>query len=492
MHYMKNGKSPEVPPAPDRNAPATIRAKSSLTKPSSSLHLSDLATILVMAAMLVLVLWARTWGPRFAARRALYQDVVDWLGLHALPVEVVAIPENLDLFSDITFAKARLDAQHPLLSPILELPVVTMKTEAPAGRVLEVLTARRPDYVLTPNSLVWDQVRVSPWFQEHYKTVYRTSSAYDSIAPLLLYRYTPSPFDAGKPVPLNVAFVDADGHSLRLQAYQLSSQYVYPQEPLYVTLVWTPGITNVVAPLTLRLQLVEANTLQLVSDRAIPTVLAQLEDTTLGDVSAHLWTMGEQVSTRYTLVPPAGIPQTAYRLLLSLAYTTSGQPLWTENAANIFPTLSYPPNVTRDPPQPEVTMQTALGDAIALVGYDAPTRMAPGDRVRVAFYWHVLDTIPGDYKVFVHLLGTDADGERVLAQDDSKPVYWSYPTNLWQPGEYVRDEHFLVLDPALPRGDFQLVVGMYDAESGERLPAYDAGGHPLDAQRVTLSVVRVR
>ena len=43
----------------------------------------------------------------------------------------------------------------------------------------------------------------------------------------------------------------------------------------------------------------------------------------------------------------------------------------------------------------------------------------------------------------------------------------------WAPGEYVRDEHRLILPNDLPAGDYRLIVGMYLPDSGERLPVFD-------------------
>ena len=85
----------------------------------------------------------------------------------------------------------------------------------------------------------------------------------------------------------------------------------------------------------------------------------------------------------------------------------------------------------------------------------------------------------------------DADGN-LVAQDDAVPVNWTYPTTQWQAGEYIRDEHVLVLDEAVPRGDYTISVGMYDAETGVRLDVADAQGQDLPDDRVELRVVKVR
>jgi hypothetical protein len=71
-----------------------------------------------------------------------------------------------------------------------------------------------------------------------------------------------------------------------------------------------------------------------------------------------------------------------------------------------------------------------------------------------------------DYTVFVHLV--DRNGA-VRGQHDSPPMDGTYPTTLWQPGEFVTDAHLLTLPADLPPGDYVLEVGLYRVETGTRL-----------------------
>ena len=51
-------------------------------------------------------------------------------------------------------------------------------------------------------------------------------------------------------------------------------------------------------------------------------------------------------------------------------------------------------------------------------------------------------------------------------------------TTQWQVGEYVEDSYTLPIPPDAPPGPYTLYVGIYDAASNERRPAF------LDGQRV--------
>jgi hypothetical protein len=69
-------------------------------------------------------------------------------------------------------------------------------------------------------------------------------------------------------------------------------------------------------------------------------------------------------------------------------------------------------------------------------------------------------------KVFVHLL--DAAGQ-LVAQHDSEPVSGQRPTSTWKPGESIIDRHGVLLPDDLAPGEYQLVVGLYDPATGNRL-----------------------
>jgi hypothetical protein len=76
-----------------------------------------------------------------------------------------------------------------------------------------------------------------------------------------------------------------------------------------------------------------------------------------------------------------------------------------------------------------------------------------------------------DYNVFVHLI--DAAGQ-LVATADGPPRGGSYPTGAWLPGDIVPDERRLALPSELPSGSYELRVGLYRPETGERLPLLTA------------------
>jgi hypothetical protein len=99
-------------------------------------------------------------------------------------------------------------------------------------------------------------------------------------------------------------------------------------------------------------------------------------------------------------------------------------------------------------------------------------RAQPGDRLTVAVEWQV-DTPPAhSLTTFLHL------GERdqpPLATGDSVPRQGHYPTIWWASGEVIPDTYNLTVPDGLPPGRYPLLIGMYEPESGRRLPLVVAG-----------------
>jgi hypothetical protein len=72
-------------------------------------------------------------------------------------------------------------------------------------------------------------------------------------------------------------------------------------------------------------------------------------------------------------------------------------------------------------------------------------------------------------------------------------VRGTYPTTGRVEGEVITDEYEIAVKSDAPPGDYQIEVGMYDAATGQRLPAFDEGGTRLPGDRFLLDqVITVR
>jgi hypothetical protein len=131
-------------------------------------------------------------------------------------------------------------------------------------------------------------------------------------------------------------------------------------------------------------------------------------------------------------------------------------------------------------PESAMTVGADFGPGLfELAGYT----LQPGPVTRFSLVWRAGAASPEvDYTVFVHV--QDAAGQ-IVAQADHAPRQGSYPTSMWMPGEYVVDDYEFSLAP----GEYTVEVGLYEAETGERLMASPAGQSPTD--QIVLSGLRV-
>ncbi len=83
-----------------------------------------------------------------------------------------------------------------------------------------------------------------------------------------------------------------------------------------------------------------------------------------------------------------------------------------------------------------------------------------GDIIGLSVYWQVLDKLPQDYTVYVHLRPVDAPDKNVATRD-TFPLLGQYPTSRWKPGEILTDNPNLALPGNVAPGDYVLVMGLY-------------------------------
>jgi uncharacterized membrane protein len=125
---------------------------------------------------------------------------------------------------------------------------------------------------------------------------------------------------------------------------------------------------------------------------------------------------------------------------------------------------------------------------IKLLGYTLEAEeIQPGDSVRLTLYWQALADMETSYTVFTHLID---ENERIMGQKDNRPVSGLYPTTEWTPGERIVDRYEIATGPEIPPGEYSIEIGLYELDSGERLPVLDVMGLPKDS-RVVLGKVQV-
>lgn len=118
-------------------------------------------------------------------------------------------------------------------------------------------------------------------------------------------------------------------------------------------------------------------------------------------------------------------------------------------------------------------VQTPIAPGIELYSY---TILSDPDGIRLALYWRATEAIDTRYSVFTHLRHYAADGGvRLLSQDDAYiPVENSYPTDLWEEGQIVKDTYYIRWPhEPLPVDGLKIVIGMTLSATGERTAEFE-------------------
>ena len=115
-------------------------------------------------------------------------------------------------------------------------------------------------------------------------------------------------------------------------------------------------------------------------------------------------------------------------------------------------------------------LNAEFGGVMRLVGYEVEHQedTGPGSEIRVRLEWEALLATERDWSVFVHL--NDPVLGQPIAQRDMYPGRGLLPTSFLVPGRRVVDEYVLTIPAtAVAPAELELVVGLYDFHTGERL-----------------------
>ncbi len=194
------------------------------------------------------------------------------------------------------------------------------------------------------------------------------------------------------------------------------------------------------------------------------------------------WRRGEVVRGQYAIAIPATAQAGTSKLRIALSDGKELElaPFTVEKTDRVFvkPSMSAAQNAN-------------FNNSLALVGYDLPSSVRPGDTLKLTLYWQARAKMDKPYTVFVHLLDKE---NKVVAQRDSEPVAGARPTTGWVANEYIADTYELKVDPDTAPGKYQVEIGWYDAKdpSYARLQVLDEGGAPVGDHVILLASLVVQ
>jgi hypothetical protein len=121
-----------------------------------------------------------------------------------------------------------------------------------------------------------------------------------------------------------------------------------------------------------------------------------------------------------------------------------------------------------EPPINQV-VDVRFDNSMRLTGYSIERdSILPGESIEIALQWEVLNAINRDWSVFIHL--NDPQVELPAAQRDMYPGQGLLSTRLLVPGQTLTERYVLEIPPTADSpADLDLMIGLYDFDSGDRL-----------------------
>jgi hypothetical protein len=262
--------------------------------------------------------------------------------------------------------------------------------------------------------------------------------------------------------PLEVNFEN----KIKLLGYHLPSRRVEPGDGLPITLYWQ-GLQWMGDEFVIFDRLLDNQ----------QVVWGGYDRLPQENYSTLFWAPGEIVTDGFAVPIDSDTPDGVYTLSLGWYREIEGQasslaildPETNEPTGETALTIGPikvggpPPGITVAGAAPSTTVNAMLGEQIKLLGYDFKQNASSLDFI---FYWQTLAPPPKDYTVFVHVRNAAGD---VVAQQDGPPVEGVYPTSLWDAGEIIQAGISIPLNELAP-GQYEVIVGLYDFVTGERLP----------------------
>ncbi|MFQ6015934.1 MAG: glycosyltransferase family 39 protein [Anaerolineae bacterium] len=197
------------------------------------------------------------------------------------------------------------------------------------------------------------------------------------------------------------------------------------------------------------------------------------------------WGKGEIVRGQYSFVTPVRAEPGTAQLRLTVV-DGQGEPVPPTVVLTSIEVQATERVFT--PPAAQYLAEGLFGGVISLYGYDlSHDVLSPGASFDLTLYWQAKGEMDRSYTVFTHLID---EAGHIWAQKDSLPVGGQRPTTGWVPGEFIADKYRLVLEADTPPGQYVIEVGLYDAATGQRLPAIDRQGNLISAEgRIILEPV---
>jgi hypothetical protein len=267
------------------------------------------------------------------------------------------------------------------------------------------------------------------------------------------------------------------GGQVELLGYNLSSTSFRPGDTLPLSLFWQAESDPAKDYFVL---------LQLRAENGTVWTLYQ-ERPAGGSYPTTLWEQGEVVREQPDARILAEVLSGRYTLMAGLADAESSEEV---GSASLVELTVEGRARTFEAPPIQNPLEINLGNQMELLGYGLDTtELKAGGTLSLTLYWKALTQMDTSYTVFVHVLDSE---NTIWGQRDSLPGNGTLPTTGWLPGEVIADQYEVLIQPDAPPGQYVIEIGMYRAETGERLPIIKQKGQVVDDRILLLEEVTVQ
>lgn len=134
-------------------------------------------------------------------------------------------------------------------------------------------------------------------------------------------------------------------------------------------------------------------------------------------------------------------------------------------------------------------LEASIGNVAQVLGYRLDqTSVRAGETLSVTVYWLPLANTDRPYTVFVHLYDPAAGS---LGQTDGYPGQGTYLTTVWIHGQPFADTYQVPVQAGARAGEALFILGLYDLQTGQRLPVSGANAGPAGQDWVQFGQLRV-
>jgi mannosyltransferase len=266
---------------------------------------------------------------------------------------------------------------------------------------------------------------------------------------------------------------------VELLGYQLPSGTIKPGHEIPITFLWRVR-EEAGTDYQLRIQLI---------DPAGEAVAEHIGDPTRSNFPVTAWQKGDIFQGKGSVAVPASATAEAYAVNVAFVNPatgeTVGRSVTLDDALRVSP---WP--LETELPAVDVPVAATFGEPpfTSLYGYDLAADAVPaGGVLDLTLVWQALDNVSESMMSFIHI--EDAAGN-IVAQQDSVPAQGIRPTSSWRKDEVIIDQHLIPIGPEVAADTYNIWLGLYIPETGERA-AVTQDGQPQPDGRLLLGTIEI-